>query len=71
MGIFEPCFHIYKSFYPSKIVFYSRVIRFQKNTAAKKTDGKKWAHNNFANGWAEELAVSPGVRCYNVKIKVK
>ena len=54
MGIFEPFFHIFKSFYPSKIVFYSRVICFKINTVAKKIDGEKWAHNNFANILAQE-----------------
>ena len=47
LRISEPFIHIFKSFYPSKTVF-------KKLLQQKKTDGEKWAQNNFANGLAQE-----------------
>ena len=42
---------------------------FKKILQQKKTDGEKWAHNNFANGLAEEWALSPGVRLISIDVE--
>ena len=52
-----------RAFIHQKLFSIQGLYVFIKILQQKKTDGEKWAHNNFANGLAEEWALSPGVCC--------
>ena len=56
-----------RAFIHQKLFSIQGLYVFIKILQQKKTDGEKWAHNNFANRLAQEWALSPGVcpmHCY-------
>ena len=51
----------FRAFIHQKLFSIQGLYVFKKIRQQKKTDGEKWAYNNFANMLAQEWALSPGV----------